>query len=81
MCAALYGVDVVYVRVDVLRVVGVVHHSHFDRYALLLGLQVDDVVEEMSAVAVDVAHELLESVLSVEHFLACLALFVRAHIA
>ena len=81
VCAALYGVDVVYVRVDVLRVVGVVHHSHFDRYALLLGLEIDDVVEEMCAVAVDVAHELLESVLSVEHFLACLALFVRAHIA
>ena len=81
VCTALYGVDVVYVRVDVLRVVGVVHHCHFDRYALLLCLQIDYVVEEVCAVAVYVAHELLKSVLSVEHLFACLALFVGAHVA
>ena len=66
---------------DVLRIVGVVHHCHFDRYALLLGLQIDDVVEEVGAVTVDVANEFLESVLGVEYFLACLALFVGAHVA
>ena len=81
VCTALDGVDVVDVRVDVLRVVGVVHHCHLDRYALLLGLQIDDVVEEVGAVTVDVANEFLESVLGVEHFLACLALFVGAHVA
>ena len=68
MCAAFDGVDVVYVRVDVLRVVGVVHHGDLDGDALLLSLQVDDVVEEVRTVAVHVAHELFQSVLGVEHF-------------
>ena len=35
----------------------------------------------MSAVTVDVAHELLESVLCVEHFLTCLAFLVGAKVA
>ncbi len=74
---ALDGVDVVHIGVDVLRVVGVVHHGHLDGHALLLGLQVDDVIEEVCAVAVDVAHEFLQSLLGVEHLrLAHVALFV-----
>ena len=66
---------------DVLRVIGIIHDSHLDWEALLLGLEVDDIVEEMGAVTVDVAHKLLESVLGVEHFLASLALFVGAKVA
>ena len=59
MGTAFYGVDVVYVRVDVLRIVGVIHYCHLDRYALLLGLEVDYVVEEVRTVAVYVPYELL----------------------
>ena len=73
MGATLDGVDIVDVGVEVLRVVGVVHDGHLDGYALPLGLQIDDVVEEVLAVPVDIAHEFLQSVLGVEHFLACLA--------
>jgi hypothetical protein len=74
---ALDGVDIVDVRVEVLRVVGVVHDGHLDGHALLLGLQIDDIVEEVLTVTVDVAHELLQSVLGMEHFLACLAVSGR----
>ena len=81
MGAALDGVDVVHVGVDVLRVVGVVHHGHLDGNALLLGLQVDDIVEEVGAVTVHVAHELLQALLGVEHFrLAQVALLVGTQV-
>ena len=65
---------------DILTVVGVVHHSHLDRNTLFLGLQIDDIIEEVCAVAVNVAHELLQSVLCVEHLLLGVALLIRAHI-
>ena len=81
MRTAFDGVDVVNVGVNVLRVVGVVHHCHFDGHALLLGLQVDDVVEQVGAVAIDVANELLEAFLGVENFFLQLALFVGTHVA
>ena len=74
--AAFYGVDVVDVGVDVLTVVGVVHDGHLDGDTLLLGLQVDDVVEKVGAVAVDEAHELLQTILGMEHFLLGLAFVV-----
>ena len=64
----------------VLAIVGVVHHSHLDRNTLFLGLQIDDIVEEMSAVAVNVANKLLESVLGVEHLLLGVSLFIWSHI-
>ena len=80
MRAAFYGVDVVHVGVDVLRVVGVVHHCHFNGHSLLLCLQVYHVVEKVGAVAVNVAHKLLQSVLGMEHLLACLSLLVGAHV-
>ena len=57
----------------ILIVVRVVHDSHLDGHALLLGLQVDDIIEEVGAMAVDVADKLLEALLGMEHLLACLA--------
>ena len=65
---------------DVLGVVGVVHHSHFDGNALLLGLQIDDVVEEMSAVTVHVAHEFLQTFLGMERHLLNLSLCILAQV-
>ena len=65
---------------DVLRVVVVIHDSHFDGYALLLCLEIDDVVEEVGAVTVYVTHKLFQSVLGVEYLLACLAFLVGAHV-
>ena len=80
MGTTLDGVDIVDVGVDVLRVVGIVHNGHLDGYALLLGLQIDDVVDQVGAVAVDVAHELLQSVLGVEGLLLGLAFLVGAQV-
>ena len=47
--AALYGVDVIDVGVEVLGVARVVHDGHFDGHLLLLGVQIDDIVDEMRA--------------------------------
>ncbi len=77
---ALYGVDIVDVGMDILRVVGIVHHGYLDGYALLLGLEIDDIVEEVGAMTIDVAHKLLQSVLGVEHFLAHLAFLIGTHV-
>ena len=38
MGSSLYGIDIVYIRMDVFAVIGVVHHCHLDRYTLLFGL-------------------------------------------
>ena len=46
---ALYGVDVVDVGMYVLRVGGVVHDGYLNGHTLLLGVEVDDVVEEVLA--------------------------------
>ena len=77
--SAFYGVDVVDVGMEILRVIGVVHDGHFDGHALLFRLEIDHVVEEVLAVTVDIAHELLESVLGVKGLFARLpGLRVRA---
>ena len=80
MGTAFDGVDVVDVRMNVLRIVGVVHDGYLDGYALLLGLQVDDVVNKVGTMAVDVTYELLQTVLGMESLLARLAFFVLAEV-
>ena len=45
MGTALDGVDVIDIRVDVFAVVGVLHDSYLDGDALLLGLQIDNIVD------------------------------------
>ena len=77
---ALDGVDIVDVGVDILRIVRIVHHGHLDGYALLLGLQVDDIVEQVGAVTVHVAHKLLQALLGMEHLFLQVALLVGAHV-
>ena len=65
---------------EVLGVSGVIHDGHLDGRALLLCIEIDDVVEEVRTTAVDVAHEVLQAAFAVEHFLPCVALFVRTHV-
>ena len=78
---SLNGVDIIDVGVDVLAVVGVIHYGNLDGNALFLGLQVDDIIEEVGAVTVDVAHELLESFLGMEDLgLAEVALLVGTQV-
>lgn len=80
MRTAFNGVDIVYIRVYVLTVVGVVHHSHLDRYALLLCLQIYNIVKQVRAVTVDIAHKLFQSVFCMEHFLSCLSLLIGTQV-
>ena len=81
MCSALNRIDIVHVGVDILRVVGVIHHGHLDGDTLLLSLQIDDIVDEVRAVTVHVAHEFLQAVLGVEHLgLLQVAFLVRTQV-
>ena len=80
MGTSFYGVDVVYVGMDVLAVVGIVHHSHLDGNALLLGLQINHIVEQVGAVAVHVAHELFQSFLGMEHLTFGVAFLVGTQV-
>ena len=59
------GVDVVDVAVHILVVRGVVSHRDFDRDTLLLGDDVDDILDEVLLGAVDVLDELLKPLLRV----------------
>ena len=79
MSTTLDGVNIVYVRVDVLRVIGVVHDCNLDWNSSLLSLQIDDIIKQVCAMAIHVANELLQSILSVEHL--CLRLPVLWNIA
>ena len=65
---------------DILRIVGVIHDGNLDRNALFLCLEIDDVVEEMCAMAIYVAHELLQSILRMENLLLGLSFLVWAKI-
>ena len=74
---ALDGVDVIYIGVYVLRERIVVLHGHLHRDAVLLGVEVDDLLDDRRAArGVEVLDELLESLLRVEVVLAGLALLV-----
>ena len=79
--STLDGVDVIYIGMDIFRVVGVVHHGHLDGDALLLGLQVDDIVDKMGTMTIHIAHELLQSVLGMEHLrLTHFTLLIRTQV-
>ena len=75
--AALDGVDVVHVGVDVFRKAVVVLHGHLHGNAVLFGVDVDDVFGQRRApVLVEVLDELLEPFDRVEHFAAEVPVFV-----
>ena len=63
VCAALYGVDVVYEGIDVFVVGVVVGESHLHGDSLTLGVEMDHVVDERFLVGVDILHELAQTVL------------------
>ena len=77
MRAALYGVDVVDVRIDILVEIGVVGHRHLDGHAVFLGVEVDDVLDQRCLAGIDVFHELLEALLAEEYLAFGVALFVE----
>ena len=68
-------IDIVYVRVDVLVVGSVVHDGHLHRCALFLGVNVDDIVHQMFAGGVDIAHEFFQAFYGVENLLFIVPVF------
>ena len=68
MRTALVGVDVVDVREEVLRERVVVRHGDLHRHAIALAADVDYVMDDRFAVAVEVGHKVLQSFRAVEGF-------------
>ena len=61
MRTALDGVDIVDKRIDVLVERCIVSKRHLHRYALALGVDINDVVDEMLLRLVDIADKLLQA--------------------
>ena len=80
MCTTLNGVNVIDIRVNILRIVGIIHHCHLDRNALFLCLQIDDIVKQMRAMTIYITHKFLQSVFCMEHLLTHLTFLVRTHV-
>ena len=77
--AALDGVDVIYIGVYVLREGIVVLHGHLHRNAVLLGVEVDDLVDDRRAArGVEILHELLETLFRIEVVVDVFAVLVLA---
>ena len=74
-------IDVVYIRVYVLRERVVVLHGHLDGHALRLGVEVDDLVDDLlTARLIQVLHELLQTLLRIEVVLTQLAILIGTHV-
>ena len=80
MRTTLDGVDIVDVAVDVLAVRRVVHDGNVDGEPILVCRYLYDVVEEVYAAGVDVAHELRQPLLREEHLAAGLPLLAFSHV-
>ncbi|CCY02905.1 uncharacterized protein BN812_00459 [Prevotella sp. CAG:924] len=66
---------------DILRIVGIIHDCHLNGHALLLCLQIDDIIEQMGTVTINITHEFFQTVLCMEDFRTCLSsLGIRAQI-
>ena len=61
VCTAFNGVDVVDIRVKVFAESGVIHNGAFDRNALFLGVQIDDIVNKRCVGRVQEAYEFFHS--------------------
>ena len=78
---AFDGVDVVNVRVNVLAIIGIVHHGHLNGDVLFLCFEVDHIVEEVRAVTIHVAHKLFQSIFGMESLGASLAILVGTKVS
>ena len=68
--ATLNSIDIVDIRVEVLRIARIVHDSNLNRHILLLSIEIDDIVDEMSTCRVDIAHEVSQTSLAVKNLAA-----------
>ena len=72
MSTALNSVYIVYKRIYVFVVSGIISESHFHRYALTLGVQMDDIAYERLFVGVDILYKFFQTGLAVKHLTAVL---------
>ena len=73
---AFDGVDVVNVRVNVLTIIGIVHHGHLNGDVLFLCFEVDNIVKEVRAVTIYVAYKLFQSIFGMERLGASLTILI-----
>ena len=74
------GVDIVHIRMYVLAVVGIIHHSHLYGDVLFFCFEVDNIVEEVCAMAVYVAYKLFQAIFGMESLGASLTIFIRTKV-
>ena len=60
------GVDVVDIGVQVLGVGSVVHNGYFDGGVLLLGVQIDYIIDEWRTARIDVANKVAQTTFAIE---------------
>ena len=72
---AFDGIDIVYIRVDILVVGSIVHDGYFYRSTLLFGVDVDDIVHQMFAGRIYIAYKLLQALYGIENFLLAASVF------
>jgi len=70
------GIDIVYIRVDILIVGSVVHDGHFYRRTLFFGIDVDNIVHQMFAGRIYIAYKLLQTFYGIENFLLVASVFL-----
>ena len=67
MRTALYGIDIVHIRVHILVEVGVVNHRHLHGGTVFLRVQVNHLRNQRRAGVVNIAHKLAQPLLREEH--------------
>ena len=76
MSTTFNGIDIVYIRVDILIVGSVVHDGHFYRRTLFFGIDVDNIVHQMFAGRIYIAYKLLQTFYGIENFLLVASVFL-----
>ena len=68
-------IDIVNIRVNILRVVSIVHYGYFDRHTLFFSFQINNIIEQMGTMTIDIANEFFQAFDSVEYFLTSFSCF------
>ncbi|CDA58062.1 unknown [Prevotella sp. CAG:604] len=80
MSTTLYRVDIIYVGVNILCIVCIIHDGNLYRNALFLCLEIDDIIKEVSAMAVNVSYKLFQTIFCMENLLFGFSFFVWTEI-
>ena len=67
MGTTLNRINIVHIRVDILRIIAVVQQGNLDGHTILFCLQADRVANDRGTVTVDITHKLLQTLFGVEY--------------